>query len=241
MSGNRLSQIATTWTVLRQAHQGPASDAQAAVQLLVQRYRGAVFHYLRRLLGDDHAAEDLSQEFSMALLGGGLKGADPARGRFRDYVKGVLFHLVSKHRQKAARLPAALAGDHPLWQDLAGQGDPAGEAVGAFVESWREQLLTRAMAELREANATLHAVLTLRTQHPDVPAEQLGKDLAGPLGRELTGEATRQALRRARVKYAELLFDVVAQSLLTDDPAEVDAELADLGLLDYCHPLLDRD
>src|SRR2546421_2034702 len=95
---HRLSQIQTVWTVLRQAHDG-SPQAQAAVQLLVLRYRGAVHRYLSRLLGDADAADDLTQEFSLALLKGELRGADPARGRFRSYVKSVLFHLVSKYRE----------------------------------------------------------------------------------------------------------------------------------------------
>src|SRR4051794_15166467 len=101
----RLSDISTVWTVLRQAHAG--GDVEAAVGLLVERYRGAVYRYLCRLLGDTSAADDLTQEFSLALLRGELRRADPSAGRFRNYVKSVLFHLVSKYRRRAGRLPAS--------------------------------------------------------------------------------------------------------------------------------------
>src|SRR5262249_52012933 len=41
----RLSHIATQWTVLYQAHAGAPEEAAAARQLLMQRYCGAVYRY----------------------------------------------------------------------------------------------------------------------------------------------------------------------------------------------------
>lgn len=233
---HRLSQIVTVWTVLRQAHGGPPSEAQAALQLLVHRYRGAVYRYLSRLLGDHNAADDLTQEFSLALLQGQLRSADPSRGRFRNYVKTVLFHLVSKYRQRASRLPAALDADSPLWQDLADGSD----WLGAFNQSWRDELLARTWEALRQVNTAAHAVLEFRAGHPERSAQEMAEALGPRLGRELTAEGVRQTLHRARQKFAELLFDEVAHSLDTQTVAEVEEELAGLGLLEYCRPLLER-
>jgi len=46
----------------------------------------------------------------------------------------------------------------------------------------------------------------------------------------------RQTPCRARARCVEPLRAEVAASVPTDDPAEVDADLADLGLLVYCAP-----
>src|SRR5690349_6249746 len=46
----RISQIATAWTMLRQAH-GPADEARDARALLVARYRGAAYRYLLKAVG----------------------------------------------------------------------------------------------------------------------------------------------------------------------------------------------
>src|SRR3954462_2491056 len=92
--GVRLSRISTMWTVLRTAHGGPTDAASAARELLLERYGGAGRRYLLGLLKAPHAADDLTQEFAVLVVTGKFQGADPSRGRFRNYVKTTLFHLV---------------------------------------------------------------------------------------------------------------------------------------------------
>ena len=87
----RLSRISTIWTVLHQAHGGTEDDRTAAHSMLMARYGGAVHRYLLATLHDPHAADDLSQEFALALVRGAFHKVEPDRGRFRDYVKTVLF------------------------------------------------------------------------------------------------------------------------------------------------------
>jgi hypothetical protein len=50
----------------------------------------------------------------------------------------------------------------------------------------------------------------------------------------------RQTLRRARDKFADLLLDEVAQTLRQPTVDQLGQELADLELLQYCQPALDR-
>ena len=70
----RLSQISTAWTLLRQVHAGSPDEARAAQELILMRYRGAVYRYLRKAVGEAEA-EDLTQEFSLTLLHGGFRHA----------------------------------------------------------------------------------------------------------------------------------------------------------------------
>src|SRR6516162_4885261 len=97
---SRLSRISTIWEALRQAHEGTGGAAEEARRLLVERYGGAVYRYLHAALRDPHAAEDLTQEFALRLVRGDFRKVNAERGRFRDYVKTVLFRLVSRHRKR---------------------------------------------------------------------------------------------------------------------------------------------
>src|SRR5438477_4700603 len=144
----RLSRIDTLWTEVHQAHLNGtlAGDARG---VLLERYGGAIRRYLLGATHDGDAAEELCQEFAVLFLRGGLRGADPGRGRFRDYVKGVLFRLVANHHRKAKKQPLLLDADAP---------EPAVEASAeqeqAFLASWRDDLLARTWAALQEAEKT---------------------------------------------------------------------------------------
>ena len=77
--------------------------------------------------------------------------------------------------------------------------------------------------------------------NPDKTSEELAELLSGKLGREkVNGNWFRQTLLRAREQFVERLLSEVARSLGTADPDEIEAELADLDLLQYCEPLLKR-
>src|SRR5262245_25564532 len=52
MSDQHLSQIATQWTMLFDAHRGPEDAAQKARKALMIRYCGAVYRYLARVVRD---------------------------------------------------------------------------------------------------------------------------------------------------------------------------------------------
>src|SRR5438309_556796 len=75
---NRLSHIATRWSVLLQAHQ-ETDAAAAARQQLLERYCGAVYRYLLAAVRDHHAAEDLTQEFALRFVRGQFRLANPER------------------------------------------------------------------------------------------------------------------------------------------------------------------
>jgi RNA polymerase sigma factor (sigma-70 family) len=228
-----LSQITTVWTVLREAHDG----SNAAQTLLVERYGGAVYRYLLRAVGDPHVAEELKQEFALDLIRGAYRRADPRQGRFRDYVKTGLFHLVGKYRKRQQRQARPLPPDSPELADLA---VPPEDSDAEFNDGWRAELLARAWKALAESQAVYHAVLRFRAEHPRMPSHQMAEHLSSRVGKPLTGDGVRQTLRRARERFAELLIDEVGQSLATPSPELVEEELRELDLLAYCRPALDR-
>src|SRR5947199_4759448 len=108
----RLSQISTVWADLYQAHGGEGGAVNPAFQRLLLRYSPAVYRYLLAAVRDPEAADELFQEFALRLVRGAFQRADPQRGRFRDFLKTALIHLVTDHlkgkRKTARRLPADL-------------------------------------------------------------------------------------------------------------------------------------
>lgn len=225
----RLSNISTAWTLLRQAHEGPPDLARLARELLTERYGGAVRAYLGKALADANAADDLAQEFALGLVAGRFHKADPQRGRFRDYVKTVLFHLVSRYRRQQQAGPRTASPDSPELATLA-----APPADPLFDREWREHLLNRVWAALAEAQPTYHAVLRCRAENPDLRSAELAQRLSAQLGQSMTDAAVRQTLHRAREKFAKLLWEEVAHSLHECPKEEVAQELAELELLEYC-------
>jgi RNA polymerase sigma-70 factor (ECF subfamily) len=223
----RLSEISTAWSELRQLHLDSNADA---LQLLVQRYRGAVYRYLLAGLKNTAAAEDLTQEFFLALMRGRFRHADPHRGRFRDYVRRSLYHLVSKFRKQQQKLPRPMADVAPDW-DAAVAED---ETDQLFNTGWRDELLARTWDALRQVRPDLHAVLRCKAEHPKMRSPEMAQTLGRQLGKQLTPDGVRQVLHRAREKFVELLRAEVAHSLELATPEEVDEELRELDLLDYC-------
>ena len=232
-----LSRISTIWTVLRQAHDGPPDAATAAQQLLLQRYGGAVHRYLSAVLQDAHAADDLTQEFGLSLVRGAFHKADPQRGRFRDYVKTALFHLVADYRRQQTGRVRILAPENLELANLPSRDD---DAEGGFDQAWREELLARAWEALAEAQPTYYAVLRFRAAHPDLRAPKLASALSRQLGKSFTAGSIRQTLHRAREKFSQLLIDEVAQSVEPPTVEEIAQELGELNLLAYCQHVLER-
>lgn len=230
----RLSKITTIWNLLRQAHDGSADATAAAQRVLLERYGCSVRRYLLAILRDPHAADDLTQEFAIALLRGDFRQADPQRGRFRDYVKASLRHLVSKHRAKAQKLPHLLSDHSPEVEAPAEDGDRQ------FNLSWRETLLQRTWEALAQAHPGYHAILQARAAHPRLPSDQLAVIVARQTGKTLTAVNLRQTLHRARAAFVDLLIEEVGHSLNNPTPAQVEDELRELDLLGYCQHVLSR-
>ena len=226
---DRLSAVSTMWTVLRQAHGGQPDQVAQARELLLARYGGAVRRYLMKLLRDPHAADDLTQEFAIRLVTGKFHAADPERGRFRNYVKTSLFHLVSAHARDRRKRPEPVAPDQG---PLAGLAAPE-EDESAFQESWRAELLARTWTALADANPGYHLVLRMRAENADASSDVLAERLAEKTGRPMTAANVRQALHRARELFASLLQEEVAHTLTDPTTDAVESELADLQLLRY--------
>jgi RNA polymerase sigma-70 factor (ECF subfamily) len=236
----RLSLISTPWSLVCRAHEGSIGEVKAARQHLLERYGGAVSRYLGKVLRNPDAAAEVFQEFALQLVHGKLHKANPQRGRFRNFVKGTLFHLIADFRHEQRKWPEPLPKDGA---ELAAKPQDA-DADRSFVESWCDELLARAWGALAEVEAATgqpyHAVLRFRADHPEMRSPELAEQLSDQLGRPFTAVGIRQILHRAREKFAELLLEEVAHSLENPTAEQLVEELVELGLLDYCLPALQR-
>ena len=193
-----LSQITTLWSMVNEAHGLDAEAANAARQRLLRRYGGAVKRYLLGALRDPEAADELTQEFALRFLGGKYRGVDSEHGRFRNFVKGVLAHLIADHYRRQQARPRQLPFDGE--DVVASYADPA-RPDPLFVESWRQELLARAWQALAEFEAStgqpFHTVLRLRVDQPDLRSPQMAEQLANRLGKPVSAAGVRQTLHRA--------------------------------------------
>jgi RNA polymerase sigma factor (sigma-70 family) len=233
----RLSRISTFWSMVVEAHGDPADARQAAQNRLLQRYSGAAYRYLLGAVGDPDTATELTQEFALKFIRGDFQRADPQRGRFRDYVKTALVHLVTDYYRSRQAWPKPLAGDIPD-QSAATITGESGESD--FLSSWREELLDRTWHVLGEVNPAYHAVLLRRVENPDLPSAQIAEELCASLGKPLTAAWVRKNLQRAHEKFADLLLDEVARSLESSQVEDLRDELRELDLLKYCQSAVAR-
>src|SRR5688572_3285963 len=178
-ASEKLNDIGTEWTEVELALNGQGPAATRAQGELFVRYGGAMRRYLLAALHDQAAVDDLLQEFALAMVGGGFRNVQPERGRFRDYIKGVLFRLVQKHRRKVQRQPQRLSEQIDL-TDPECFGNACDEQ---FRQSWRDELLARTWESLNHEDPTSFTVLHFRAAHPDVRSEQMAQQLSPQLGK----------------------------------------------------------
>lgn len=231
----RLTEIPTEWTLIRTAHTSNTPDnqpvspdvaaaASAAMDELISRYHDAVGRYLKLKLRDQNLADEVSQEFWTKLLTHKLAGADPNKGRFRDYLRTVLHRLIIDHfrGRKHQQLPPG---------DLLDPSTPDHD----FDHVWRETVIKRVTSRLEtyEVNTPKNryaTVLHLRIDNPESPIEDLAKRLGEQAGSKVSPEAFRKTLQRARAKFLELLIQELRETIHPAEPADIEAEIFDLGL-----------
>jgi RNA polymerase sigma-70 factor (ECF subfamily) len=238
-----LSQIQTLWSVVELAH-GDNTAMQAAQQQMLDRYGGAVRRYALAALRDEDAADEVFQEFALKFVRGDFHAADPGRGRFRAFVKTVVYRLIVDFQRRRKKL----GREGPMHSNLAEPGELAA-ATGAdedalFHASWRDELLARCWGKLAEYECTsgkpYHTVLRYRIAHPEAHSPQLAEGLSKKLGKPINAGAVRVLLHRSRDAFADLLLEEVANSLADGSLDAAEQELIELDLLEYCKPALER-
>ncbi|WP_165069877.1 RNA polymerase sigma factor [Paludisphaera rhizosphaerae] len=243
-----LSHIDTLWQMVRQAHppgvvKGTPGDDETATarRALLERYSGAARRYLQAALRDRAAAEELSQDFAVKFMGGAFANVDPGKGRFRDFLKQSLYHLMMDHHRRRKSAPQGLVGDVPA----AGPETPWAQAHDeAFQTSWRLELMARAWSSLKQikgdSGQRYHTILRTRVEDPDASYAELATRLSLLLNDVYDANRARVDVHRARDLFVRMLVREVRETLADCSNAALEEELAELGLLERCRPVMDR-
>jgi RNA polymerase sigma factor (sigma-70 family) len=223
MAEERLTEIPTSWTTISSAH-SPGPKSQAAMEELVNRYHDALTRYIYLKVRDKHLADEVLQEFWSKLLAGKLAGADKTKGRFRDYLRTVLHRLIIDHF-RARKLQPLPPGD------LLDSNHPDAD----FDRVWREAVINRVWSRLETYQASTPknryaTVLQLRRDFPKASIDEIAVKLGEVTRTEVSPEAFRKNLQRARAKFIDLLVLELRETIHPASIEDIEAEIFDLGL-----------
>jgi RNA polymerase sigma factor (sigma-70 family) len=224
----------TQWSRVISAGDPDAPLARESLAELCDAYWYPLYAYIRRRGHSPEEARDLTQDFfARALEKGVFAEADPARGRFRSFLRTVCAHFLANRRDwETARkrgggrtiLPIdAASAEGQYARELADDLTP--ERI--FDRSWALTLLGRVLHQLGQEydeagkGATFEALRGVLDGDTEVPSYAA---VAGRLG--TTEGAARVAAHRLRRRYGDLLRQEIAATLA--DPAQVDEEIRDL-------------
>ena len=233
-----LNQIETIWTMMQQAQLDAPQGAADARNALVLRYARAVRRYIGAVTRDDHAADELAQDVMVRMMKGDFAGADPSRGRFRDFLRVAIRNMVRNYwsrEQRRKGIPLEVT------DDPAAPGDDE-----EWTQAWRQTLLDMAWEDLRRyeqrtSGSVSYILLRLRADYPDDDTTSLTERLQTATGKTFRTDAVRQQLRRARLRFAQYLVDEVVRGLDNPTPAAIEDELISGGLMPYVRDFLPND
>ena len=234
----RIEAIETQWSMVRKAHHDSINSAEDAKKHLVMRYSSAIRGYIQAITKNADDVDEISQDVFVRILNGDFAGADPDRGRFRDLLKVAVRNMVRNFWAKQNRRR------HPeLQEDAIEAVENDNIEDDPWSINWRNNLLEITWQSLRQfeeerKNSVAFTVLRIRTQNPNADSKQLAELLSQKTGRTFTAPATRQQLHRARIRFAELLVEEIAQGLDVAEPDRIQEELISLGLYERIRDVL---
>ena len=222
----------TRWSLVRRAQ----LDSATALNQLFERYRGALLVYLRGRQFSPHDAEDLVQEFLVALLRRDfLRNISQQRGKFRSFLLASLRnHLADfRDRQNAQKRGGGQWVESLQATDDGGQvlHDPTSEDPApdrAFHQAWARTILDHALRRLEnECARTGHGALCAALEpvlHDDEEAASYG-EIAARLN--LTEGAVKVAAFRIRQRLRGIVREEILQTV--DNEADWESEVRELS------------
>jgi RNA polymerase sigma-70 factor (ECF subfamily) len=221
----------TRWTIIASSREGPAACRRALEELLSAYWKPLYFYVRRKGLSVEDSKDAIQELFAHLLDRDFLGRLDPAKGRFRSYLRASMDHFLANRHEASSALKRgggarvlSLAFD----VDEADAPSSSGGPEAAFDREWALAVMERALARLR-------AELEKGERGRSTPFELVRRffDLSGdpPSYEEAARESgmsvsqLKAFLHRSRVRYRELVKDEVRDTLSDADP---DAELDEL-------------
>lgn len=230
MGGEAREFPATRWTLISSSKSDP--DARRdAIEFLFAAYWKPLYHYARRKGHSIEASKDIVQGFFVHLLEREfLDRLDPARGRFRAWLRTSLDHyLVNLHEHDSALKRGGAVKTLSLDFERAERGLDAAAAedpIPAFDREWALGLMERSLAALRREGSTggspARLEAALRFFGPgDPPTYETAAAEAG-----MTATQFKAFLHRVRARFRRIVQDEIAQTV--SGVGEQEAEMAEL-------------
>jgi RNA polymerase sigma factor (sigma-70 family) len=221
----------THWSVVRAAGQSDSTQASDALQQLCSVYWYPLYAFVRRQGHSSQDAEDLTQEFFARFLAKQYFGrADPALGRFRNFLLASLKHFLSEQWRQVCRLKRGGGQSLISWDSQTAEQryrtEPADPVTPEIVydRRWALTLLERALARLDEEQSAAGNGQVFARLRDYVWGENSGTgydEVAARLG--ISAGALKVMVHRLRQRYRKLLREEVAHTVAT--PEEIDEEL----------------
>lgn len=223
-----LSRFETTRWSLILAAGGDADEGRRSLQALCCAYRTPVLAYLRQMVNRDEDAEELTQAFFTYFLEQRVHDtADPARGRFRHYLRGAVRHFVSTQRRDARALKRGGNSqrlDDSVLDQLPSDA-PDSDPESEFDRQWALTLIARALTRLEsEADAAGKAewFVALRDFIVEQPDEADYQRMAEKLGMRRNTLAV--AVHRLRQRLSELVDEEMNDTVASEDDIAVEQD-----------------
>lgn len=196
----------------------------------VTRYGDAIRAYLRALIPNSHDADEVEQEFLLRVIERGFPDGQGRRGPFRYYLMTSVRNAALGYFRKSQRRPMNVADLSLI---------PAAEiADREWNRKWRECVLKNAWMALRQHEQRnpgnlCHTVLRTSVKHAEEDSMMLAVRVYSLTGQEMTPEAFRKQLSRARRRFGDLIVQEVSRTLSSATEETIDEELQSLDLLKY--------
>ncbi len=224
----------THWSRVLRASDPTDREGRDALERLCRDYWYPLYAFARRRGLDRDVASDLVQGFLTDLIERrDLTKADPARGRFRSFLRTACSHFLSHARDhdRALKRGGGRTAVSIDLQDAEGRyiNEPAHDltAERLFERRWAMVLLGHVLARLeseasRGGKSDLFDHLRPLLEGADLAEsyKQIGETM------KMSEGSVKVAAHRFRSRYRQLLREEVARTVA--DPADVDAEIADL-------------
>jgi len=235
MQNGAVAFTTTHWSVVLEA-QGESPAAQEALEKLCRTYWRPIYGFMRRQGIGPEEAEDLTQGFFALLLERrDLDAVRKEKGRLRSYLLTSLKHFLTNERNRALAIKRG-QGQRLISLDELRDHERAGlepadtlTAEQIYERRWALALLDQVMVRLRDdyraagpASAGLFDWLQKSlTEEVDRPSHA---ETAREFG--MTEDAVKQALRRLRRRYGQLLREEIAHTVMA--PGDIEDELRHL-------------
>jgi RNA polymerase sigma-70 factor (ECF subfamily) len=230
-SDDRHRQFPTThWSVVLAAGDSAHPSFRDALSELCNLYWAPVRSFVRRRVGDDALADDLTQGFFAGLLErGALAAADQDRGRFRGFLLTSVKYYLADQWDRGRALKRG-GGERPLSIDDRSADappidppDPTSAPDREYDRQWALTLLEvvrkRLDTELAEHKdpARMRRLAAMLTDGGDTKYRDVASEL------HMNESAVKVSVHRLRKRYAAILREEVLRTVST--PEAVDEEL----------------